>query len=37
MEQNVSFPFSHKPAINLYPDPDESTSHLGTLFLWDTF
>jgi hypothetical protein len=37
MEIQVLLPYSQEPATGLYPEPDESTAHLLTLFFKDPF
>jgi hypothetical protein len=37
METEVLLQRSQKLAIRLYSQPDESSSHISTLFLWDPF
>jgi hypothetical protein len=37
MELEVSLPFSQQPAPRSYPEPDETSPCLPTLFLKDSF
>jgi hypothetical protein len=37
MESNGSLPYSQQSAIGPYPESDESSPHLPTLFLQDPF
>jgi hypothetical protein len=37
MEPEGSLPYSQQPATGSYPEPDESSPHLPTLFPKDLF
>jgi len=37
MEPQRSLTYSQQPPIGPYPEPDESSPHLPTLFLYDSF